>query len=237
MDKIVALIPARGGSKGIPEKNLRLLNGRTLVEWSIIHALESELIERVFVSTDSQKIRDVALKAGAEVPFLRPDALSGDQVLDFPVFIHLKDWLEYHENSKPEIFVQLRPTTPFRKAGWIDEAVKLLRDNDQADSVRSVSKVVQHPYRMFEIASSGFLNPIMSHKDPNPSLLRRQDLPPTYFYNCVIDVTRRRTLIDQSSMTGKKMLPWIMPSELAIDIDTPYDLDYADWFMKRNKVF
>ncbi len=231
----VAIIPARGGSKGIPGKNLRSLNGKTLVEWSIFHALQSKYIERVIVSTDSEEIREVALKAGAEVPFLRPKELSGDLVLDLPVFEHALLWLKMNEGYTPEIMVHLRPTAPYREEGWIDDAILLLNANAIADSVRSVSLVTQHPYRMFEIASNGLLSPIMAHRHPNPSMLRRQDLPEIYYYNCVIDVTRAKTITELESMTGKNILPWIMPAELVIDIDTPKDFAYAEWFLGNLK--
>ena len=126
MTDTLAIIPARGGSKGIPGKNLRCIDDRSLVAWSVKHALEAEIVDRVIVSTDSEDIRDEALSAGAEVPFMRPDELAGDEVLDFPVFEHAIEWLEQNEAYRPEIIVHLRPTTPYREHGWIDEAVQLL---------------------------------------------------------------------------------------------------------------
>jgi len=230
---VLALIPARGGSKGIAGKNLRRIGGRSLVEWSILHARQATSIDRVLVSTDSVEVREQALAAGAEVPFLRPTKLAGDEVLDHPVFVHALNWLMAQEGEIPELLVHLRPTAPYRLPGWIDAAVQTLRDNPTADAVRSVSEVTQHPYRVFEIGEDGMLDPIMRHRHPNPALLRRQELPPLYLYNCVIDVTRASTILEKGSMTGDRLAPWVMPAEDVIDIDGPRDLAYAEWVISQ----
>jgi CMP-N,N'-diacetyllegionaminic acid synthase len=230
---ILAIIPARGGSKGIPRKNLTLLNGKTLVEHSVQHARDSKLINRVFVSSDSDEILEAGKRAGAEAHFKRPVELAGDQVLDLPVFKHVLDELAARENYMPDLVVHLRPTAPFRKPGWIDECIRLLMDHPEADSVRSVSEPEKHPYRMFTIADSGYLDPIMKHLHPEPYLLRRQDLPNVYFYNCVIDVTRRTTIQGMNSMTGKNILPFIMDPDDVYDIDTPRDLEITRYFFEK----
>lgn len=225
---VVAIIPARGGSKGIKRKNLVLFNGKPLVAHSILHALASRRIDRVLVSTDDEEIRRVALECGAEVPFLRPKELAEDHVLDLPVFEHALKYLAEAENYHPEVVVHLRPTTPHRKPEWIDEAVHLLVHHAEADSVRSVSKPDSHPYRMFTINPEGYLDPIMKHMHPVPYLLRRQDLPDVYYYNCVIDVTRPSTIFDKHSMTGDRIFPYVMNPDEVIDIDSPRDLKVAE---------
>ncbi len=230
---ILAIIPARGGSKGIPKKNLTLLNGKTLVEHSIHHAKGSSLVNRVLVSSDSDEILEVARKAGAEVPFKRPAELAGDQVLDFPVFKHVLDELAAREKYHPDYVVHLRPTAPYRDPRWIDECIQLLIDHPEAHSVRSVSEPEKHPYRMFTIDDAGYLDPIMKHKHPEPYLLRRQDLPKVYFYNCVIDVTRNSTLTSLNSMTGKNILPFIMNPDDVYDIDSPRDLELTRYFLEK----
>lgn len=229
----IAIIPARAGSKGIKRKNLRIILGKTLVEWSILHALNAKTVERVLVSSDSQEIREIAIKAGAEAPFLRPSLLAGDEVLDHPVFVHALDWLNSNEGTVPEIVVHLRPTAPYREEGWIDAAVAALTNNPTADAVRSVSEVIQHPYRVFELNGEGLLVPVMLDRHPAPDLMRRQDLPVMYFYNCVIDVTRASTILHKHSMTGERLFPWIMAAEDVLDIDTPRDLAFAEWFMNQ----
>lgn len=226
--KVLAIIPARGGSKGIPRKNLVRFNGSPLVTHSIRHALESVEVNRVLVSTDDPEIRDVSLRHGAEVPFLRPPELAEDHVLDLPVFEHALRFLEEAEGYLPEIVVHLRPTTPHRKPVWIDEAVRLLASRPEADSIRSVSIPEKHPYRMFRIGSDGYLDPIMKHEHPVPYLLRRQNLPEIYYYNCVIDITRPSTIFGKKSMTGDRILPYVMDPGEVIDIDSPKDLVVAE---------
>lgn len=232
---VIAVIPARGGSKGIRRKNLRQIAGITLVEHSIRHAQACQTIERVIVSTEDEEIAETALRAGAEVPFMRPQELAGDSVLDWPVFDHALRFLEENDGYLPDAIVHLRPTTPYRKTGWIDEAVSLLLKRPGADSVRSVSPVIQHPYRMFSILPDGFLDPIMKHEHPEPYLLRRQELPPLFYYNCVIDVVWRRTIFDQKSMTGKRIFPFMMDADDVLDIDTLRDLEFAQFLMEGKK--
>jgi N-acylneuraminate cytidylyltransferase len=226
--KVLALIPARGGSKGIKRKNLVPFNGKPLVAHSIIHALGSQLVNRVIVSTDDEEIRRTALEFGAETPFLRPRELAEDQVLDLPVFEHALRFLEDTEGYRPDLVVHLRPTAPYRKPEWIDAAVHLLQAHPEADSVRSVSEPDKHPYRMFRIGQDGFLDPIMKHEHPVPYLLRRQDLPKLYYYNCVIDVTRPATIFAKQSLTGDRIFPYIMNPDEVIDIDSPRDLQIAE---------
>jgi N-acylneuraminate cytidylyltransferase len=228
--KIISLIPARGGSKGIKNKNLTEIEGKSLVGHSITHSLQSTLIQRTFLSSDSDTIIQEGLKYGAEVPFVRPAELAADHVLDIPVFEHLLAYLKATENYIPDIVVHLRPTAPYRDPQWIDAAIQLLIDHPAADSVRSVSEPSQHPYRVFSIDEQGFLDPIMKHEHPQPYLLRRQDLPKMYFYNCVIDVTRAATITAQQSMTGSKIYPYIMDADDVIDIDTPLDLAFAKYY-------
>jgi CMP-N,N'-diacetyllegionaminic acid synthase len=232
LQQVLAIIPARGGSKGIKRKNLVPLAGKPLLVHSIEHALAAKRVTRVIVSTEDREIADVALAAGAEVPFMRPEILAGDTVLDLPVFEHVLAELEHREGYRPELIVHLRPTAPLRKYHWIDEAVDLLAADAQADSVRSVSMPSQHPYRVFRIASSGYLDPIMKQEHPTPYLLRRQELPDMYYYNCVIDVTRPTTILNMKSMTGNRILPYIMDPDEVIDIDSLRDLATARLLME-----
>ena len=230
--KILTIIPARGGSKGIKLKNLAKINGKPLVAFSIEHSLASKLINRTIVSTDNEEIAKVSEEYGAEIPIFRNKELAGDHVLDLPVFEHMLNYLKEEESYEPEIVVHLRPTSPYRKAEWIDSAIKLLIENTSADSIRSVSEPSQHPYRVFEIKNK-YLFPLMHERHPEPYLLRRQDLPKMYYYNCVIDVTKPSTIFNKQSMTGDKMLPYIMKPEDSIDIDKPMDLEFAKFFLKN----
>ena len=215
MKQVLAIIPARGGSKGIKRKNLVPIAGKPLLVHSIEHARASQCVTRVLVSTEDREIAEVAREAGAEVPFMRPDILAGDTVLDLPVFKHVLDTLMERESYVPDLIVHLRPTTPLRKASWIDSAVERLWTTAQADSIRSV------------------LDAIMRHEHPTPYLLRRQDLPLMYYYNCVIDVTRPTTIQNMHSMTGDHILPFVMEPDDVIDIDSARDLAIARMLMER----
>jgi CMP-N,N'-diacetyllegionaminic acid synthase len=233
MPDVLAIIPARGGSKGIRRKNLVAIGGAPLVAHSIRPALASKRVTRVLVSTEDEEIAEVARREGAEVPFLRPMELALDHVLDWPVFEHVLAALAERENYRPQTIVHLRPTAPRRGEGWIDACIELLDARTDADSVRSVSRVDQHPYRVFRIdAVSGLLDPIMKHEHPQPYLLRRQDLPPLYYYNCVIDVTRRATILEKQSMTGDRICPYELNASDVFDIDTLRDLEFARFVME-----
>lgn len=225
--EVLAIIPARGGSKSIPRKNLAMINGKPLVALSVAHARGSKCITRTIVSTDDAEIAKAGEEAGAEVPFMRPKELAEDHVLDWPVFEHALRFLAEKEHYRPDMVVHLRPTVPYRKSEWIDEAVALLAKRPDADSLRSVSKPSQHPYRIFRIGPEGFLDPVMKHEHPTPFLLRRQDWPPMVHYNCVIDVTRPKTILEQGSMTGNHILPYVMNADDVFDIDSKRDLDIA----------
>lgn len=234
--EVLAIVPARGGSKGIPRKNLVSIAGMPLVAHSIAHALASRMVTRVLVSTEDEEIARVALAHGAQVPFLRPARLAEDHVLDHPVFADVLSRLaEETPAYRPDLVVHLRPTTPYRRPGWIDEAVEALSRCPEADSLRSVSPPAAHPYRMFTLDAEGFLVPLMKHVHPEPYLLRRQDLPPVYYYNCVLDVTRPRTILGMASMTGSRILPFQMRPEDVLDIDTPQDLEYARFRMDAGR--
>ena len=188
---------------------------------------------RVIVSTEDDEIAAVARSFGAEVPFRRPTALAGDHVLDLPVFAHVLEMLDTTEHYTPDLVVHLRPTTPFRRIAWIEDAIARLAAEPDADSLRSVSLPSQHPYRMFTIDAAGFLSPLMAGAHPTPYLLRRQELPPVYYYNCVLDVTRPATIIGKHSMTGDRMMPFVIPADEIIDIDSPRDLEIARFLMPK----
>jgi CMP-N-acetylneuraminic acid synthetase len=148
MVRAVAIIPARGGSKGIPRKNLRELAGHPLLAWSVAAAEAAETVGRVIVSTDDPEIADVAREYGAETPFVRPAELAADDTRDLPVFQHALGWLAEHEGARPEVVVHLRPTSPLRRAADIDRAVRALAADPAADAVRSVCAPFQNPYKM-----------------------------------------------------------------------------------------
>lgn len=226
MRKILAIIPARAGSKSIPHKNIRPLLGKPLMAYSIEHALQSKHINRVIVSTDDEHYAEIAREYGAEAPFLRPADISADTSVDLGFFIHALDWLDKNENYIPEICVQLRPTHPVRNPDDIDKMITMLLDNPGADSVRSVveNKTII-PYKMWLMEGESNLMPLL-HPDglKEPYNSPRQALPKTYFQNASVDVIRTDCIRKKNSLSGDVILGYVM--------DEQFDIDYADDFDK-----
>jgi len=230
--EILSLVAARGGSKGIPGKNIKPLGKVPLVAYSIAAGLQTKSIRRTIVSTDDEKIQECAAKYGAEVPFRRPKELSEDHVQDFPVIEHVLLWLQEHENYKPDIIVLLRPTSPFRPLGCIDEAIDILRNNSDADCVRAVMRAGQEPYKMWRI-ERGEMVPLLSSDLPEHYNMPRQKLPQTYWQTGQIEVMRYNTIMNMKSITGKKICPIIMDPKYVIDIDDLNQWEIAEYMLKK----
>jgi len=158
--KILALIPARGGSKSIPRKNIYPVAGKPLIAYSIQQALDSKYITRVIVSTDDEEIAEVSRKWGAEVPFMRPTTFSQDRSLDIEVFDHALRWLKENDDYQPELVVHLRPTGPVRRVALIEQAIEAIQAHPEVDALRSVQIAKQNPYKMWFI-ENGLLKPIL----------------------------------------------------------------------------
>ena len=232
--EILAIIPARGGSKSIPYKNLALLADKPLIQYSIQTAKQSNLISRVIVSTDSDRIRKLCLELGAEAPFLRPGELALDETTDLPVFQHALEWLSRNENYHPEIVVHLRPTTPLRRKEKVDDAIEILIDNPDADSVRSVSSPFQNPFKMWKKTQT-YLESLVDIGMHEPYNQSRQKLPLVYWQNGYVDVTRPETIIEKDSMTGDKILPYIMEEKFIVDIDHTISLKMAEMLLEHDE--
>jgi CMP-N,N'-diacetyllegionaminic acid synthase len=234
--KVLALVPARGGSKSIPLKNIKTFCSKPLIVHSIQTALNSPSINRIIVSTDSKEIASISKKAGAEVPFLRPHEFSLDDTLDLPVFIHCLEWLKEYEGYEPDIIVQLRPTSPLRSVKMVEDAIRLMLENPEADSVRAVCDPSQNPFKMWEIKSDGYLIPLVKTEIVEQFNQPRQSLPQVYWQNGYVDVTRRNTLLKKNSMTGDNVLPLIVDASNIIDIDNEYTFQLAEiLFSKLNR--
>ena len=215
-------------------KNIALLAGKPLIAYSIEVVARSELITRVVVSTDSEQIRDVSLKCGAEVPFLRPAELAEDDTTDLPVFVHALQWLDEHEGYRPDIVVHIRPTTPLRRVNDVDKAISALIEDPHADSVRGVSPPLQNPFKMWTLGEP-YLQPLIDIGIPEPYNQPRQKLPMVYWQTGYVDVMRASTLIEQSSMTGKRILPYIVESQFVVDIDQPFSLRLAELILEHDE--
>jgi len=233
--KIIALIPARSGSKSIPSKNIKLFCGKPLLVHSVETALACPSVDRTIVSTDSEQIVAVAKEAGAEVPFLRPAEFAQDSTPDFPVFIHCLEWLRSNQDYEPDIIVHLRPTSPLRTTGMVEKAIQLLIDNPCTDSVRSVCSPTQSPFKMWDIGEEGFLSPLLDTDICEQWNQPRQKLPKVYWQNGYVDVTRRTTLIEKHSMTGDRILPLIVCDTHILDIDSQLTFEQAEKIFQGNR--
>ena len=226
MTEILALIPARGGSKGIPRKNIRSLCRLSVDRMEYRGGLQANSVSRVIVSTDDEEIAAVAREYGAEVPFLRPTELAQDRTLDLPVFEHALKWLEDIEGYKPDIVVQLRPTSPIRPKDMVDGAIKILMENPDADSVRGVVPAAQNPFKMWHF--NGYDKPLKPLLEVDgiaePYNAPRQILPPAYWQTGHIDAIRTKTITRKNSLTGDVVYPLVIDPRYTVDIDTP-----ADW--------
>lgn len=226
---MLALIPARGGSKGIPRKNLAPLGGRPLVAWSIDCALRARGVERVLVSTDCPEIAEIARAAGAEVPFLRPAELAGDRVPGMDPLLHALEWCAAREAYRPEWLVYLQPTSPLRAPEDIEAAFELAQ-KPGVEAVVSVAPAPSHPFWAKRIDADGRLQDFLADA---PEVSRRQELPEAYALNGALYLARCETLRAARSFYGDRTYALVMPRERSVDVDTPFDLELAGWLLAR----
>ena len=232
---VMVIIPARGGSKSIPGKNIKSLGGHPLISYSIAAGIQASYVDRVIVSTDDEEIASHARYYGAEVPFMRPARLAEDHVTDLPVFEHALLFLEKISGTVPDIVVQLRPTSPFRAPGCIDAAVNLLAQNQHADSVRGVTESMYTPYKMWRIRESR-MEPLLDTPYDEPYNMPRQQLPKIFWQTGQIEAIRSRTIIEKKSMTGTVILPYVLDPACAVDLDTKLDWQYAEFLLERGSL-
>jgi N-acylneuraminate cytidylyltransferase len=231
---VLAVVPARGGSKSIPRKNLRRFAGHPLLAYSIAAGRQAASVARVIVSTDDEEIARVARGYGADVPFLRPGELAGDGTTDLPVFQHVLHELERQEGYRPDIVVQLRPTSPVRPRDCVDRAVALLRQHPEADSVRGVVPSGQNPYKMWRLTEGEGMKPLLP-EIPEAYNLPRQALPATYWQTGHVDAIRASTIAD-GSMSGVIIWPLLLDPIYSVDIDTPGDWLRAEWLVEQTGI-
>ena len=231
--EVLAIIPARGGSKGIPMKNIQKLAGKPLISYTISAAKNSKLISKIIVSTDNKKIAKIAKASGVEVPFLRPKKISSDNSSNLVVIKHALDFLKTKEDYEPEIIIWLQPTSPLRTSAKIDESIKLLR-NSNADSVLSVTKSHLHPYRSFWFEKK-YLRPF---KAEFQKYYQRQLRPDIFSPTGEVYTFWHKTLKKYNSQFGKKIKPlFAKKDEFIIDIDNPYELFICEMYLKHWKNF
>ncbi len=236
---ILALIPARSGSKGIKNKNIKMFCNKPLIYWSIQQAIDCRYNMRIVVSTDSEEYANISRESGSEVPFLRPPELSGDLSTDHDFIKHALDWLKDNENYVPDIIVQLRPTQPCRKVETLNRCLDLFISHyDKYDSLRTVYKIDKSPYKMYTVEggkeceddknynTSPLLCPLFQEVNgiSEPYNQCRQVLPQCYLHNGYVDILKSRIVTEHNTISGSRIYPFIMEKNDLIDIDT-----YADW--------
>lgn len=219
--EVLAIVPARSGSKSVKDKNIRLINGKPMLAYSIEHGLKAKAVNRLIVSTDSEKYAEIAKAYGGEVPFLRPAEISGDLSLDLEVFEHALNFLRESEGYVPDYVVQLRPTYPIRDVADIDRMVELLENHPEADSVRCIAPAQEVAYKMWRKQEDGTITPLLNDI-PEAYNMPRQQLPTIYYQNACIDVVRARVITEQHSMSGKCILGYEMNHNFDIDTEEEF---------------
>ena len=238
--KILCIIPARSGSKGIRNKNIKKLKGHPLLAYSIFQARQSKYKMKIIVSTDSQEYAEIAKTYGAEVPFLRPSEISGDLSTDFMCIDHCVTWLKYNQSYNPEIILHLRPTQPYRKVEDIDHCLDIFINSDY-DSLRSVIPIDKSPYKMYTISQKVNQKKNTTHSFLSTSLIPlfksipkikepynqcRQALPQCFLHNGYIDILRTN-ILKNKTISGEKIYPFVMKKTENIDIDNDKDWERA----------
>jgi CMP-N-acetylneuraminic acid synthetase len=236
MTEVLAIIPARGGSKSIPRKNIRSFAGHPLIAYSISAGLAAETVTRVLVSTDDQEIADVSRRYGAETPFLRSAAIAQDNTPDLPVFQQALTWLLDNEGYEPDIVVQLRPTSPLRRVIHIDQAVYRLLEQPAADAVRAVCVPFQNPFKMWRIGQDGFMRALLDMNFKEPYNMPRQELPEVFWQTGYVDAAWADTILSKKSMTGDRILPLVIDPSEWIDIDSPDDWRRAERLLESGEI-
>ena len=230
---ILGFIPARGGSKRVPYKNIHILNGKPLIFYTIRASKLAKKIDRLILSTEDEKIAQVAKEYGCDVPFIRPLSLAQDSTPDKPVIEQAVRWMEENEDYFSDIIVILRPTTPFKTPEIIDAVIQKLID-DKSDSVRTVTRVEAnfHPYWMFRKDEFDRAQPLIKGKTIE-KYYQRQLLPPVYRLNGVVDAIRTETLKHSKKLYGVDTRLFEIEEKFAIDIDDEQDFEYCEYLMKK----
>lgn len=226
--KILAIIPARSGSKSVKNKNIKEIAGKPMIAYSIEHAQKSRYINRIIVSTDSEEYAKIAREYGAETPFIRPSEFATDTSLDIEVFEHALNWLDENEKYVPDIVVQLRPTYPIRNVEDIDKMIEMMIDDSEIDCVRTLAPATEVAHKMWYMGDNGRIRPIMTDI-PEAYNMARQMLPRILYQNGNVDVIRPYVITELHSMTGKVIVGYEMKDNF--DIDTTAEFEKAATYL------
>jgi CMP-N-acetylneuraminic acid synthetase len=227
---IVALIPCRSGSKGIINKNIKLYKGIPLFAHSIKIALQSEYINEVYVSSDSEEYNNIALQYGAKITPLRSKEISDDLSPDIDTFIHFLNMYKNMNLEIPDIIIHLRPTYPNRTLKLLNSTIEYFLNNyDNYDSLRTVVLIKKSPYKMYYIENNNLIPFIKEYKELNePYNQARQNFPETYLHNGCIDIVKSNIIINSNLLSGKNILPYIMDENELNDIDDIFDFNISE---------
>ncbi len=222
--KVFALVTARSGSKGVPDKNIKNIGGHSLLDWSIKSSLKSQSISQVYLSTDSEKYANIGKECGALVPFLRPKEIASDTANDLDVIKHFLSIFD----EKPDALVHIRPTTPLRDPSILDKAIEMFfSKKDELTSLRSVHEMSESAYKSFEVNNKGFLSTIGSIENGDKANLPRQAFPKTYAANGYVDILDPNYILRENKLHGDKILAFQTP--VVTEVDSFEDLEYLEW--------
>lgn len=229
-DTVYAIIPARSGSKGVKNKNIRCLDGYPLLAFSIAAAKACDAVSRVIVSTDSAYYADIARYYGAEAPFLRPEEISGDKSTDIEFMEHAIGWLAENEGTLPEYFLHLRPTYPLRDTDIVRDSINKIKADPTATSLRSAHLASNTPYKWFNLRDDGYFKSIRDDITLDEANNPRQAFPDVYVPDGYTDMLRTDFLINNDLMHGNRMIGFIVPG--GIDVDAMKDIDFLEFYIK-----
>jgi N-acylneuraminate cytidylyltransferase len=222
--KVFALIPARGGSKGVPKKNIKPLAGYPLIAYSIVAAKLCPLVDRIVVSTDSEEIANISQKYGAEVPFMRPPVLASDNSPDRDFIMHALEFFDREEGESPDYLVHLRPTTPLRDPALVKEAIEQIRNNPEATSLRSAHAAPESPFKWFTRDDRGYFHGLNPGGAPGYTNLPRQSFSPVYIPDGYVDVLRVSFLRKSTDIHGDHIMGYISPWCVEVDTASEFEL-------------
>ena len=228
MNSTIAIIPARSGSKSITDKNIKLLSGHPLIAYTIAAAKLSKKIERVVVSTNSKEYADIAKQYGAEVPFIRPDEYSTDSASDRGFLVHAMNWLDENENSVPEYWVHLRPTTPLRNINFIDIAINEIIQDKKATSLRSGHKAPESPLKWL-VKDKNYFKGLIGGEDFN---LPKEAFEQVYIPDGFVDIVKASFVMNSEKIHGDKMIGFESP--VCTEVDSVEEFDYIQYQLDKN---
>lgn len=230
-DSVYAIIPARSGSKGVKNKNIKLLCGYPMIAYSIVAAKLSHSVERVIVTTDSNEYMELANKYGAETPFLRPAEISQDNSTDIEFMQHCIKWLYENEKIVPEYFLHLRPTNPLRQLSYIEQAVTVIKEDKNSTSLRSAHLATNTPYKWFKKSENGYFCSILGDRTNDEANNPRQKFGDVYIPDGYVDILKTDFIVKNDMIHGQNMIPFIVPE--SVDIDAKKDIELLEFFIKK----